>query len=160
MQYSENGSLITRMASIRTLHALKSPRLRQRARRIGDEEWEHWRTELTGLYIEEDLSRKDIVDYIAKEHRFVIKYGVRKICSLLLTMKSEKQLKHRFHKWQVKKYISSQDMMKMLAFRNRHRGGSAQIKFHYRGHEVENERLERASKRQKRALPDTPSKDR
>lgn len=44
----------------------------QRARRIPDQEWEIRREKLVKLYVEEDVSRKEIIDIMAKEHDFVI----------------------------------------------------------------------------------------
>jgi len=44
----------------------------QRARRIPDQEWEIWREKLVKLYVEEDVSRKEIIDIMAKKHDFVI----------------------------------------------------------------------------------------
>ena len=45
----------------------------QRARRIPDQEWETWREKLVRLYVEEGVSRKEIIDVMAKNHDFVIK---------------------------------------------------------------------------------------
>ena len=45
---------------------------RQRARRIPDAEWEVWRQELVRLYVEEDVSQKDIIHIMANEHNFAI----------------------------------------------------------------------------------------
>lgn len=45
---------------------------RQRARRIPDAEWEIWHQKLVHLYVEEDISRKDIIQIMADEHNFVI----------------------------------------------------------------------------------------
>ncbi len=44
----------------------------QRARRIPDQEWEIWREKLVKLYVQEDVSRIEIIDIMAKEHNFVI----------------------------------------------------------------------------------------
>lgn len=44
-----------------------------RAQRIRDDEWEVWRDTLTRLYIEDDMSRKDLINTMAKEHQFIIK---------------------------------------------------------------------------------------
>lgn len=43
-----------------------------RARRIPDKEWDEYREKLVKLYVEEDISRKDIIDTMTKEHSFVI----------------------------------------------------------------------------------------
>lgn len=72
-----------------------------------------------------------------------------------LTSESEKQLKHRFQKWGVRKYIRDRDMAIMLSFHEQYRQAGYQVKFHYRGHEVEQERINRASRRRKRVLPPT-----
>ena len=45
---------------------------RQRARRIPDAEWEVWHQKLVRLYVEDDISRKDIIQIMADEHNFVI----------------------------------------------------------------------------------------
>ena len=45
---------------------------RQRARRIPDAVWEVWRQELVRLYVEEDVSRKDIIHLMANKHNFAI----------------------------------------------------------------------------------------
>jgi hypothetical protein len=45
----------------------------QRARRILDQEWDAWREKLVRLYVEESLSRSEIIEIMAKEHGFVIK---------------------------------------------------------------------------------------
>lgn len=44
-----------------------------RARRIHDEEWDVWRDLLTKLYVEDDVSRKDLVEIMATEHHFIVK---------------------------------------------------------------------------------------
>ena len=44
----------------------------QRARRIPDAEWEVWRKELVRLYVEEDVTRREIIRIMANEHEFVI----------------------------------------------------------------------------------------
>lgn len=48
-----------------------SPQLK-RAKCIPDAEWDAWRERLVTLYLKDELSRKDIVDTIAKEHKFKI----------------------------------------------------------------------------------------
>ena len=45
----------------------------QRARRIPDQEWDAWREKLVRLYVEDSLSRNEIIEIMAKEHGFVIK---------------------------------------------------------------------------------------
>ena len=44
----------------------------QRARRIPDAEWEVWRQELVRLYVEEDVTRREVIRIMANEHEFVI----------------------------------------------------------------------------------------
>lgn len=51
---------------------ITAPRL-ERARRIRDEEWEVWRDQLIRLFLDDGLSRKDVVDAMAKYHHFLIK---------------------------------------------------------------------------------------
>lgn len=43
-----------------------------RARRIPDEEWDTYREKLVKLYVEEEVSQKDIIDIMANEHNFII----------------------------------------------------------------------------------------
>jgi hypothetical protein len=65
---------------------------------------------------------------------------------------SETQLKHRFEKWDVKKNIPDEDMTTMLALKRKRQAIGKDIRFQYKGHIVEQERMERADKRQKRDL--------
>ena len=44
----------------------------RRARRIPDAEWEVRRQELIRLYVEENVSRREIIHIMAKEHEFVV----------------------------------------------------------------------------------------
>lgn len=65
---------------------------------------------------------------------------------------SPKQLKDRFRDWDVKKYISNQDMEIMLSLKIQHSAVDKDVKFEYRGHPIEPERLNRALKRRKSFL--------
>ena len=64
----------------------------------------------------------------------------------------EKQLKHRFEKWDVKRNIDDADMTSMLALRRKFLASGKDIRFQYKGHNVEEEKLERAGKRRRREL--------
>ena len=43
-----------------------------RAPRISDEEWDCWREKIVYLYIEENMSRKELVETMTNEHGFSI----------------------------------------------------------------------------------------
>ena len=76
-----------------------------------------------------------------------------------LTVRSDKQLKHRLHKWGVKKYIPSTDMDIMHAIKRKRQAEGKDIRFQFHGHEVEQERIERAYKRRKGPLSSPRGKD-
>lgn len=42
-----------------------------RAKRIPDAEWDAWREKIITLYLRDEVSRKDIVDTMTKDHKFV-----------------------------------------------------------------------------------------
>ena len=65
---------------------------------------------------------------------------------------SEVQLKRRFEKWHVKKYIPEQDLRVMLSMKRKRQEIGKDARFQWRGHDVEQERVERASKRVKGPL--------
>lgn len=67
----------------------------------------------------------------------------------LLTDDSDTQLKHRFRRWNVKKNIPDSDMATMLYFWREGKAIGKNLRFLYRGRELEDERIERASKRRK-----------
>ena len=50
------------------------PRQLLRAKCIPDADWETHRERLIELYLESDISRKDIVDVMAQRHNFVMTY--------------------------------------------------------------------------------------
>lgn len=70
----------------------------------------------------------------------------------LLTDDSDTQLKHRFGKWNVNKNIPDNDMAVMLYFWREGRAMGKNIRFQYKGHDIEQERIERAYKRRKISL--------
>lgn len=70
----------------------------------------------------------------------------------LLTAISEVQLKNRFKKWDVKKYIPDNDLKIMLALKRKRQSDGKDARFQYKGHNVEQERMERAWKRQRGPL--------
>ncbi|KAL9103885.1 MAG: hypothetical protein Q9163_001122 [Psora crenata] len=109
----------------------------KRARRVPDHEWDIWREKLEQLFLENNLSRKDIVDIMVNEHSFVV---------------TEVQLKRRFEKWGVKKYIPQDDLKIMLSMRRKRQRIGEDVRFQWRGRNVEQERIERASKRIKGPL--------
>ena len=49
-----------------------------RARRIRDDEWEPRKHILKKLYLEDDLSRQEIIEVMANQHAFHIRYLVPK----------------------------------------------------------------------------------
>lgn len=61
------------MASGNSQLAAESRQL-QRARCIPDADWETHRERLIDLYLENDTSRKEIVDIMAQRHNFVVTY--------------------------------------------------------------------------------------
>lgn len=65
---------------------------------------------------------------------------------------SEKELKDRFQKWGVGKYISDQDMSIMLSMKKDYEATGKHPRFQYKGHEIYQGRIERASKRRKEPL--------
>ena len=71
---------------------------------------------------------------------------------LLLTLDSETQLKRRFQLWGVKKYIPHQDMTVILWLKMQHDAAGEQVRIWYKGHEVDQDRIERALKRRKGPL--------
>ncbi|ERF71275.1 hypothetical protein EPUS_05327 [Endocarpon pusillum Z07020] len=109
----------------------------KRARRIPDNEWDIWRPKLEQLFIEDGISRKDIVGIMTKSHGFDI---------------TEVQLKRRFEKWGVKKYIPENDLKTMIYIKRKRQENGEDSRFQWRGHDVEQERIERASKRIKGPL--------
>ncbi|MCJ1456035.1 hypothetical protein MMC28_006392 [Mycoblastus sanguinarius] len=125
------------MASPSSRAAAGVPPMPQRARRIPDEEWEVWREKLVKLFLEGDVPRKKIVAIMAEKHHFVI---------------TEVQLKNRFKKWDVKKYIPDDDLRIMLSLKRNRQIFGKDARFQYKGHDVEQERIERAWKRQRRPL--------
>ena len=62
------------------------------------------------------------------------------------------QLKNRFKKWDVKKYIPDDDLKIMLSLKRKRLDVGKDARFQYKGHDVEQERMERAWKRQKGPL--------
>ncbi|KAI4238682.1 MAG: hypothetical protein LQ349_000925 [Xanthoria aureola] len=116
----------------------------QRAHRIADDEWELWRGELVRLYME-GAELKEIPKVMAEEHQFFT---------------TTAQLKDQFRKWHVNKYFTKQELA-WMASETRKRGGlGKRARFQHHGHEVEEERLERALKRQRSRLytPESPPK--
>ncbi|KAL8725089.1 MAG: hypothetical protein Q9181_006548 [Wetmoreana brouardii] len=111
----------------------------RRAHRIAEEAWEHWREELVGLYLE-DEELKEIPKIMAKKHQFLI---------------TTAQLKDQFRKWQVKKNFSKQDLAWMASMKRKRGALGKGARFQQHGHDVEEERLERALKRH-RSRMDTP----
>lgn len=65
----------------------------------------------------------------------------------------EVQLKNRFKKWDVKKYIPDDDLKIMLSLKRKRQSAGKDARFQYKGHDVEQERMERAWKRQRGPLP-------
>ncbi|KAM0799856.1 hypothetical protein BDR22DRAFT_854479 [Usnea florida] len=112
-----------------------------RASRISEADWNARRQKLEKLYLDDDLSRQEIMETMAKKDNFVV---------------SEKQLKYQFKKWGLKKYVSDQDLTKMLSLKRKRQEQGKDTKFEYRGHIFEQERLERASKRRKGPLISSP----
>ncbi len=138
---------------------------RHRARRIPAERWEAQRETLTTLYLEDEASHREIVEIMARQHRFNITYESSQRIDVkhsnfanpkdnrrLLTADSKKQLKDRFRKWGVKKYISEADMGIMLLLRDHHQTARHCISFEDRGHMLGADRIERAFKRWKGSL--------
>ena len=64
----------------------------------------------------------------------------------------EVQLKNRFKKWDVKKYIPDDDLRVMLSLKRKRQSLGKDARFQYKGHDVEQERMERAWKRQRGPL--------
>ena len=64
----------------------------------------------------------------------------------------EVQLKNRFKKWDVKKYIPDDDLRVMLSLKRKRQRLGKDARFQYKGHDVEQERMERAWKRQRGPL--------
>ena len=60
------------MASIELHDSFGSDAARQRARRIPDGEWDVWRETIEKLYREDDMSRKEIIETMEKDHGFTI----------------------------------------------------------------------------------------
>ncbi|KAF6239042.1 hypothetical protein HO173_002914 [Letharia columbiana] len=125
------------MASQSTRPAEGGSSVPQRARRIPDGEWEIWREKLVNLFLEDDVPRKEIVAIMAEKHHFII---------------TEVQLKNRFKKWDVKKYIPDDDLRVMLSLKRKRQSLGKDARFQYKGHDVEQERMERAWKRQRGPL--------
>ena len=71
---------------------------------------------------------------------------------LLLTLKSETQLKRRFQLWGVRKYIPQQDMTAILSVKTQHDVAGKQVRIQYKDHDIDHERIERAFKRRKGPL--------
>lgn len=109
----------------------------QRARRIPNEEWEIWKEKLVKLFVEDDVPRKEIVAKMAEQHQFII---------------TEVQLKNRLKKWGVNKNIPQNDMSIMLSLKRKRQSVGKDALFQYKGHDVEQERIERACKRQRGPL--------
>lgn len=65
------------------------------------------------------------------------------------------QLKDQFRKWQVKKNFSKQELAWMASEKIKRGALGKRARFQHHGHEVEEERLERALKRH-RSQMDTP----
>ena len=63
-----------------------------------------------------------------------------------------KQLKHRFKRWGVKKYINDADMVIMLSLQQSHQLAGQDVRFECKGHLVEPERLQRALRRRREPL--------
>ena len=59
------------------------------------------------------------------------------------------QRKNRFTKWHVQKYISDDDLRIMLSLIRKRQLAGKDCRFNYKGHDVEQERIERAWKRQR-----------
>ncbi|MCJ1284711.1 hypothetical protein MMC26_004047 [Xylographa opegraphella] len=105
-----------------------------RARRISDETWDRWRETIVHLYIQENMARKELVDAMAKEHGFNI---------------TEKQLKHRLQKWNIKKYLGTEDRKTLVSLKRKWHDKNKEPVLEYRGHILESARLERLYKRSK-----------
>ena len=73
-------------------------------------------------------------------------------CQRVLTANSEIQLKRRFEKWCVKKNMPRNDSKIMVSLKRKHQDIGENARFQWRGHGVEQERIERASKRTKGPL--------
>lgn len=112
-----------------------------RASRIGEAEWSIRRQKIEKLYLDDDLSRQEIIEKMEQEDSFLV---------------TEKQLKYQFNKWDLKKYISGRDLSAMLSFKRKRQELGKDTGFIYRGHLFEQERLERASKRRKGPLMSSP----
>ena len=70
----------------------------------------------------------------------------------MLRASREVQLKHRFKKWDVKKNIPDDDLKIMLSLKRKRQSAGKDARFQYKGHDVEQERMERAWKRQRGPL--------
>ncbi|MCJ1434039.1 hypothetical protein MMC27_003405 [Xylographa pallens] len=105
-----------------------------RAPRISDGEWDRWREKVVHLYIEENMSRKELVEAMTKEHGFSI---------------TEKQLKHRLQKWGIKKYLDAEDRQTLLSLKRKRGNVDKDPVLEYRGHVIDSERLKRIYKRSK-----------
>lgn len=65
---------------------------------------------------------------------------------------SEVQLKRRFEKWCVKKYIPEHDLKIMLSMKRKQQEIGGDARFQWRGHDIDQARIERASKRMRGPL--------
>ena len=63
-----------------------------------------------------------------------------------------KQLKHRFQKWEIKKYISGNDMEIMLSLQYTHRSAGRDVRFKCNGRPITPERLQQALRKRKEPL--------
>ena len=58
-----------------------------------------------------------------------------------------KQLKHRLKIWGIRKYIPNSDLKIMVALKRKRHGDGKDTRFQYRGVDVDQVRLDRASRR-------------
>ena len=78
--------------------------------------------------------------------------AIWKVYQKRLIANSEVQLKDRFKKWHVKKYIPENDLKIMLSIKRKRQAIGDDAHFQWRGRNIEQERIERASKRIKGPL--------
>ena len=69
-----------------------------------------------------------------------------------LTVRSEKQLKHRLQKWDINKNIPTEDMKTMVSLKRKRQALGKTVNIKYKGHDADQEKLDRADKRFKSPL--------
>ncbi|MCJ1384299.1 hypothetical protein MMC17_007415 [Xylographa soralifera] len=112
----------------------EKPTASDRAPRISHEEWDYWREKIEHLYIEEKMTKKELIEAMANEHGFRI---------------TEKQLKDRLRKSSVRKYLGAEDRYALVSHRRKKQIVDKTPVLKYRVHVIDSERVKRVCNRYK-----------